>query len=520
MARVTVTGMLLAVLAAFPGAEAAQANALKDRLSLFFDLAMVDSVTALEQKSETSLQITVVDPGSGETRNLREDVGAKPMAKLLAEANDLGLKTIPLVPAAEPADKAAGADKAARLPAADKAAGADSTEGKADTGREKQKSGSKPEAPSAKAEGAAIAGPKPSHGRSVSAERKNRMWYIANQTVLSTYVYGVSIPIALDVQSARVQIATPMIVAPFAFGAHFWFAKDRPFADSHYKGTTYLSYASLYASYAVPFSLMDHADDPYRVASFASLVAYPLGIWGGYLLGDQYLDLPGRIDTQEKFALGFGIMGMFSPFLYFNNLDAHIEAVARLGLGQSVVLATAGHFLADHYRTGQNIPDGVNTGIMDHTILGAGLGLEVAALADANAVRPWIGGLLLGGTVGFMEGLFYYRDSYDSQERGLYNTLGGAAGTLLGSGFAYLFYPDNSSAYSQKTTVVSLLVAGTWLGYWATNFLTEGMEDRSAAKEKTWSDGLAFNPMPFPEPQFRDREMYLRFHIPGVTYRF
>src|SRR5690606_7096472 len=80
-------------------------------------------------------------------------------------------------------------------------------------------------------------------GRSLSSERKNRMWYIGAQTALTTYVYGVAIPLAFDVKSARVIIATPMIAAPFAFGAHFWFAKNRPFEDAHLKGTNYLSLA-------------------------------------------------------------------------------------------------------------------------------------------------------------------------------------------------------------------------------------------------------------------------------------
>jgi len=487
------------------GAGSVHADALREHLSVFFEFNALDSVIALEQKSPTALQVTVVDGATGETRNLREDVGAKPMQKLLTEANDLGLKTLPLSSAAE--EKA---DKP--RPEAAKAAAAEKTAAK-EPPRKEETAGN-------------------ATGRSVSSQRKNRMWYIATQSALSTYVYGVSIPLALDVQSTRARIATPMIVAPFAFGAHFWFAKNRPFEDAHRKGTSYLSLASLYASYALPFAIMNQNDNPYRVASLLTIATYPAGIYGGYLLGDQYVDLPGRIDTQEKFALGFGAMGFFSPFLYYDRLETHGEAIVRLALGQSVVMATLGHFLADHYRTGQNIPDGVNTGIMDHTILGAGVGLEVAALADASHVRPWMGAALFGGTLGFMEGLFYYRNSYDSQERGLYNTLGGMGGTLLGGGLAYLFYDDKASDYAQKTTMVSLLVGGTLLGYCATNILTDGMEDRTGLKENTsWTNRLAFNPIPVPEPQVIDhgyggfrngtgREIYLRYHMPGFSYTF
>ena len=158
---------------------------------------------------------------------------------------------------------------------------------------------------------------------------------------------------------------------------------------------------------------------------------------------------------------------------------------------------------------------------MDHTVLGVGLGLEAAAVADAENPRPWIGAALLGGTLGFMEGLYYYRSSYDSQERGLYNSLGALGGTLMGGGMAYLFTDDNASGYAIKTTVTSLLVGGTLLGYVATNFLTQGMEDRTGFRESpSWTDRLAFNLMPMPEAQVRDREVYLRYHIPGLTYRF
>lgn len=479
--------VVLALMAA--GAGNLHADALREHLSVFFEFNALDSVVALEQKSATTLQVTVADGATGETRNLREDVGAKPMQKLLTEANDLGLKTIPLSAAAEKSEQETV--KAAK------------------------------EAPRAEPGPAQTGGT----GRSVSSQRKNRMWYIATQSAITTYVYGVSIPLALDAHSARIQIATPMIIAPFAFGAHFWFAKDRPFEDSHRKGTAYLSLASLYASYALPFAIMNQDDNPFRVASFLSIATYPAGIYGGYLLGDKYVDLPGRIDTQEKFALGFGAMGFFSPFLYFDRLETHGESIIRLALGQSVVMATMGHFLADHYRTGQNIPDGVNTGIMDHTILGAGLGLEVAALANASHIRPWMGAALFGGTLGFMEGLFYYRNSYDSQERGLYNTLGGMGGTLMGGGLAWLFYDDGASSYAKKASIVSLLVGGTLIGYCATNILTDGMEDRTGLNGKaSWTHRLAFNPIPLPEPQVidhgYDREIYLRYRMPGLSYTF
>jgi hypothetical protein len=59
------------------------------------------------------------------------------------------------------------------------------------------------------------------------------------------------------------------------------------------------------------------------------------------------------------------------------------------------------------------------------------------------------------------------------------------------------------------------------LGYIVTDFLTQGMDEpRTGSAKPSWTDRLAVNLMPVPEPQLRDRELYYRYHIPGVTFRF
>ncbi|MBW8888095.1 MAG: hypothetical protein JF616_10105 [Fibrobacteres bacterium] len=506
-------------------ASAARANALKDHLSVFFEMEPSDSVVALEQLSATTLKITVADPATGQTRALKEEIGSKPMQKLLTEANDLGLKTIHWSSADESAlPPVQGTGGAGKSSASDPL----STTGPAASAHPAADSGSSPRSLSAEADAgpspAQARKPEPGSRRSLSSQRKNRMYYIGSQTLLSTYVYGLSVPLAFDVQSTRAKVAAPMIIAPFAFGTHFWFAKNRPFEDAHAKGTSYLSLASLYASHALPFALMswDDAEAAWKVAATATLFTYPLGIYGGYMLGDAHVDQPGRIDIESKFALGFGLLGFFSPFIYYEKVNERTqEPIIRLGLGQAVALATAGHFLADQYRSGENIPDGVNTGILDHTALGGTLGLEIAALSDAGSVRPWFGAALLGGTLGFMEGLFYYRDSYDSKERGLYNSLGALAGTMVGGGIAVLVFDGGQSDYAMKAGITSLLVGGAWAGYWITDILTMGMEDRGAARPAKWTDRLALNPFPLPEPVVLNHHVSdVRYRVPGVTFTF
>ena len=498
-------------------AGSASANALKDHLSVFFEMDPTDSVVALEQVSATTLKVTVADPATGQTRSLKEDIGAKPMQKLLTEANDIGLKTLRWSPPDEAASDLP--PESGNATGASGTAGAPAPRGSADGG-----AGAIPgEGGPVRAQAAEPKPANPASRRSLASQRKNRIWYIGSQTLLSTYVYGLSVPLAFDAKSTRTKVAAPMIVAPFAFGTHFWFAKNRPFEDAHTKGTSYLSIASLYASHALPFALMSWDDDsPWRMAATVSLFAYPAAVYGGYKLGDAHIDQPGRIDTESKFALGFGLLGFFSPFIYYDEVNERTqEPIIRLGLGQAVALAAAGHFLADQYRSGENIPDGVNTGILDHTALGAALGVEVAALADASSIRPWFGAALLGGTLGFMEGLFYYRNSYDSKERGFYNSLGALAGIMVGGGIAVLAFDGGESDYAKKAGITSLLVAGAWAGYWITNVLTIGMEDRGASAPAKWTDRLALNPFPVPEPvMFDHRVADLRYRVPGLTWTF
>lgn len=482
----TGTAWAFALAIAAGSAPAVHAD-LKGSLGLFFELGAQDSITALVQTSATALKVEAVDITTTEPKSFEGEVGAKPLAKLLAEARTAGVTVTEWNPATAPAALAVETAPAAEPPKST---------------------------------------------RSTSSQRKNRIWYMGYQVPISTYVYGFAIPEALDVESDRVRVALPLLTAPVAFGAHLWFAKSRTFEDAHLIGTRYLSVASLYASYALPFAFMDFDDSsPFRTAAYLSVLTYPLGIWGGYELGNKYIDMPGRVETQSKFATGFGTLGFFSPFLYFEDLDDNIENVVRLGLGQSLVFAAGGHFISEYYRAGENIPGGVTTGILTHSILGAGLGLEIAALSDASTVRPWLGAALAGGTLGFMEGLWYFSKRYDNNERGFYNILGTGAGVAMGAGVLVLVASNDASDYMQKVVPVSLLLGGALIGYAATDLLTSGMEDLPAAGPNHWTERLAFNPIPIPIPEIADRrsiarpgtadrKVTYRYQVPGLTFTF
>lgn len=463
---------------------------LRSSLGEFFNMTTADSVSALVQKSETALEVEFVDMMTTERRAQTEEVGPEAMARLLSLARAEGVPVTLWTPAAAGGQATSG-------PPADIGAGPREQEPRA----------------------------RPAPRGTPRELRRNRILYLSYQLPLATYVYGGATPYAFDLEEPRYYVAFPLLAAPLAFMGHLAFTRDIAIEESHLMGTSYLSTAAIYAAYALPFAFMDEDSDArFRTAAILSYAAYPLGVWGGFAIGDRNLDSPGRVRTQSNFALSFGALGFFSPFLYFDDFEPNVESIFRLGLGQSVAFAAAGHFMSEYYRAGENIPGGVTTGILTHAALGAGIGAEIAALSDASSVRPWFGAALAGGTLGFMEGLWYYRKRYDSDEQGWLNVLGTTLGTTMGAGILFLTLDDGMSDHALKITVTSCLVGGALVGYIASDLLTSGEEQRPAGAAAGWSNRLAFNPLPVPEPELREkvgaREVRYRYRMPGLSWRF
>jgi len=381
-------------------------------------------------------------------------------------------------------------------------------------------------------------------GVATAAEDKEqgsqRIGYMFTQVPIATALYGGGIPWALDAGSVKAKVASYFLAAPVAFGAHLWFSQSRPFTQAHRLGTSYLSVMSLYTGFALPASLIDSRDTRWQVAAWSSMALYPIGVYGGYLLGDAYQAEPERIRTQANYALGFGLLGFFTPLLYFEDFGAHREAMWRIGLAQSVGLAGIGHFISRYQQSGPEAAGGAKLGLANHTALGMAAGLLTAAWADASSFRPWAGGAIVGGTLGFMEGLWFFHDSRDTRERGVFTMLGGGVGGLAGVGLTVLFWPDGSG-YSQRVTAASLLAGGAYLGYAATYLLTRGMQESHAvgkrpgssaslaAAEKTpagWS--WSFQPVPLVTPEITaareampgQEKVSWRYSIPGLVARF
>lgn len=341
--------------------------------------------------------------------------------------------------------------------------------------------------------------------------------YVGYQTALSTYVYGLALPLAFGVDNPRVLIASPLLTAPVAFGTHLWISKDLEFAESHLKGTTYIPSLAVYAATALPLAFSSHPSDGYQIASLVGAAAYPLGVWYGYHLGDEYRSNPDQLDVKLYFALGYGFLGFVIPTLYYEHPSEHSETVLRIALAQSVGMAAVGHVVADHYRPLSSAPSGVAPGIFTHALLGGLAGIEIAALADASALRPWIGATIIGSSLGFTEGVFFFETSDDSFERARYALLGGLGGAMMGTGIELLLNDGTKVSWSTS------LIGGAWLGYWTVYLLTSEMAgDKGHADIHNTStpSPWTFNPLPVLEPAMSYGDVEMRWKIPGFSRHF
>lgn len=367
--------------------------------------------------------------------------------------------------------------------------------------------------------------------RKASGSAANRTAYLGYQTALSTYVYGFGVPIGLGFNSPRALIATPLIVAPLAFGAHLSTTGNLDFTEAAVKASFYAPTFATYSATALSLAFSPNAGDGYRIGSLVGAAAYPAGLWYGWQLADTYRSEPNRLDDKMLFAMGYGFLGLVTPVLYFEHPSKHSQDILRIGLGQSVGMAATGHFISDYYRPSGN-SSGVPLGLATHAGLGGLGGLAVAAYADAStSVRPWLGAAIVGSTLGVTEGVYFFHDSRDTQERSQYAALGAAGGAMMGLGIQILTYDGDYSAHGQKISWASFLVGGAFAGYVTTYALTGHLtetasvppgpaRDRLAANEDDGPSHWELNPVPVRETVLSRGEPATRWKVPGVTYRF
>jgi hypothetical protein len=361
--------------------------------------------------------------------------------------------------------------------------------------------------------------------RKASGSAANRTAYLAYQTALSTYVYGIGVPIGLGFTGPRALIATPLIVAPLAFGAHLATTGSLDFTDAHVKASFYVPTFATYSATALSLAFAPHPGDGYRIGSLIGAAAYPAGLWYGWQLGEQYRDAPEQLDHKMFFALGYGFVGLVTPVLYYERPSQHSEDILRIGLGQSVGMALAGHVISDYYRPSGN-SSGVPLGLATHAALGGLGGVAVAAYADASTSwRPWLGATVIGSTLGFTEGVYFFKDSRDTRERSQYAALGAAGGAMMGLGLQILTYNEDYNSYGKKLSWASFLVGGAFTGYVGTYLLTPHLIETASLDPGRGDDvsepsRWAFNPLPQRESVMSRGEPSTRWKVEGLTYKF
>jgi len=491
---------------------ACAAGGVREALEGSIPLSSSDSIESLTRFSATRLGVEMYDADMGKNRNEWTELSAQAMENILEAASIEGVP-VRVADAGEepPASEESSPSAPSTIPPPSPRVHHHHVARVAPL----------PSEPSESSEGQDPGGKDPNSAQ-------NRLIYLSYETLLSTYVYGLALPLAFGVSSPRYLIATPLLAAPAAFGIHLWLSRDMDFSEANLKGTLYMSSLSEYAATALPLAFASNFRDGYRGAAVLGAVAYPLGIWYGYHLGDSYRSNPDELDTKFQFALGYAFFGFITPTLYYEHPGDHSDAVLRLGLAQSVGMGVIGNFVADYYQLNQNVAPGVPVGIATHVILGALAGIEVASIADASRFQPWLGAGLFGASLGLSEGVvFFHYSNQDNFDRARFSLLGMVGGAMMGTGLQLLLFDPKEDAHEQKIAWSSFIVGGAYLGYWTTYLLTSGMTEAvsSHAENHGSSEALtapkwAFNPVPMPSPIRSRGEWVSGWQIPGFSMHF
>lgn len=440
---------------------------LRGQLELFFDFAPQDSVVRLEQPAAGQLRVEVVDTESGERRVLTERVAAGAAERLREQALEQGVSV--------------GTWVAGRV---------DATTVDGDGRREDY-----------------LSGPR--------ELRRNRLNYVITQTVYSMYVYSIAVPVAFDAPDKAA--AAQLLSIPVGFGTHFYLSRDKEFHDAHVWSTAYFAGSGIALSYAIPFALLGFNETAFRTGSLAAMAGYPVGLWMGYTHGDQLVDNPGRVRLQSTMAVTAAAMGFLTGMTWTPENGGDIYG--RVMVAQAAAAGVAGHYLSYSYRAHEAVPAGVGTGVGTHAILGFLGGATLAVWADLDDVRPAAALMLAGTGAGLAEGLYFFRNRYDSFEKARYDRWGAIGGAVIPLGLAALFggEPD-------PKLLMGLTTAGAVGGYAITYSLTSHLQESPRDVRHKGHPGFSFDLMPVPEMYAYEtpegREVAMRLRVPGATLRF
>jgi hypothetical protein len=340
--------------------------------------------------------------------------------------------------------------------------------------------------------------------------------YMSGQLTASTYVYGVALVNALNLQGATVVLIPAFAVTGSLIG-HAAFSLNNPLDEAQVLGMNYAAGSAIVTSYALPFLALGTTGGAFRLGSTVSLAAYPLSLAPGYRYGSRFSDRPGDLSKKISAAGVFAAAGAVSPWVYLGPDNGDLRG--RLAAGQILAFGTIGHFAADHYRPGETLTEGVTTGIGIHTALATVAGFALASSQENPQVKT---GLVLGSALaGFGEGLLFFRHRNDDADQGNYSGLGMGGGMMLAAAV--------SLATTANTTQTLWGMTGGGLAGYALTY--NAMDNRRAGRQRRADAGirdddfirgvtLAFAPVPELTRRAPGERVETRYRVPGVVVKF
>ncbi len=474
---------------------------LKEQLSLFADFSESEKIVSVSQKGTAELELQLLDSNSQNSRNTEVQVPEKIMEKLKVQAGEEGISwTMVIVPSSANSEVSAASKTVdtAIVPSGNNIT-ADSEE-------------------AATAESDVNAAGEDKKGIMSASKFRNRLKYVTSQSIFSSYVYGLALPISLELEEKAA--AAYLLSLPISFGVLYYLNKDRTIYDSHLYGVNYFSFNSIALTYLTSLAIMGPDVNAFRVGSIALLASYPYSVYMGNKHGDKYLQEPGRIGVQTAFAYTFGIGAFTLTPLWGQAMEDEEEIGVRLMTLSMLGAGIGGHFLANKYREGEYMPGGIGAGIGTFTAFGGILGLIIAADAevdDATAFSTITTGSL---GLGFLAGTQFFKNKYDTQERAGYMALGATAGGFFVLGSAILLDVE-----SEGFGLVYSTMAGAAVGYTITRAVTSSLVESprsktASLKEKPKASRLSLNLVPMPVPYKTKEKMEIAWTLPGIQWKF
>lgn len=290
--------------------------------------------------------------------------------------------------------------------------------------------------------------------------------YILSSTIFSSYVYGLALPEALQLNSDG-QIAAGFLALPVSLGVHWYFGRGKNYSKADLYSASNFSSNAIFLSYTGSYLLLGANRHAYQASNLAVLGAYPLARYMASHHAKTHAENPGRILLQSAHSIvGVGFAGSLLG-LYIDNIE-NDEISSRLAMATLIAGGVGGHYSSYLYRKNEVVPGGVSAGLLTFTLFGLMTsGSIIFSMDSDNFSMEGVSSILATGiAAGFGTGLWFFKDKQDNLSRGIYNGLGLIAGGATYLGILTLVDNDSPEAYTWGTTLSAMA------GYAVIRYLT------------------------------------------------